>query len=259
LNLPINKIICGDCIEVMKKFPDESIDMILTDPPFMISREIKIHRASNLKYKGKDINLHFGSWDAQWRTREEYLDWCKLWLSECVRLLKPYRHLVFFFDRQKVTPIWDFLESMDMKGRGFLYWLKTNPVPRGRKVDMMRCFETAFWFTKTAVKQDYYNWQLGQQRDYVEAPIPGHTTKEDGERCHPCQKPVKVAKVWIAYLSKPGDIILDPFTGSGTFCLAAVKLGRKFIGIEIDPKYVEKAKEKVAKEISQLKLFTRGE
>jgi len=95
LSLPINKIVCGNCLEVMKELPDESIDMILTDPPFMISKEVKIHRASNLKYKGKDINLHFGSWDTQWKTREEYLDWCKLWLSECVRVLKPYRHLVF--------------------------------------------------------------------------------------------------------------------------------------------------------------------
>jgi len=162
---------------------------------------------------------------------------------------------VFFFDRQKVTPIWDFLESMDMKGRGFLYWLKTNPVPRARKVDMMRCFETAFWFTKTAVKQDYYNWQLGQQKDYVEAPIPGNTTKEDGKRIHPTQKPVKVAKVWISYLSKPNDIVLDPFAGSGTFCLAAVKLNRRFIGIEISPIYVSMARKRIEPEIRQRRLF----
>jgi len=91
-----------------------------------------------------------------------------------------------------------------------------------------------------------FNYQLGQQRNYVEAPIPGHTTKEDGERIHPTQKPLKPIKVWILYLSNPGDLILDPFCGSGTVCLAAKMLNRHFIGIEKDEEYCKTAKERIA-------------
>jgi len=246
--LPVNQIILGDCLEGLKKLPDESIDMILSDPPFRISQQIKIGRSSNTKYKAnKDIDLYFGSWDDQWESDEEYIEWCKVWLRECVRVLKPYRHLLFFFDKKKVTSVWDFLESIGMKGRSPLFWLKVNPVPRGRKVDFMKSLEECLWFTKTAVKQKYFNWQLGQHLDYVKAPIPGHTSKEDGPiRLHPCQKPVKVAKVWISYLSNPGDIVLDPFTGSGSFCLAAAILGRKYIGFEINKEYAEAAEKRLA-------------
>jgi len=534
----------------------------------MISQEIKIARSSNVKYRGKDIDLDFGSWDKQWRTEEEYLDWCKRWLKECVRVLKPYRHLVFFFDKKKITPVWEYLENLGMKGRSPLYWIKclngsmkllckinnettflpireiyrlknehasevrllspkgewikvveiqkqysqgialylqdgsilkvtpehkfkingefisanklkvgdildkvekiditegrnkaffnfdlgwaiglflaegslgkdgtevrfslnkkevrfyyklksivdgfnspirkhiyrngliviidcfifsgiirkfiqgkgakkkflnirellktnneflegilkgffdgdgmkeetrvtmrfglsdnkqlaetllvlssilgydfrlkkrfvnyqngrkkamwisigksqhkgfktyptqikrilsikeanayynfslekehqfilpnriishnSNPVPRGRKVDFMKAVEMALWFTKTAVKQDYFNWRLGQARDYVVDSIPQHP------RYHPTQKAEKPLIQWINYLSKPGDIVMDPFIGSGTTAVVARQLGRNFIGFEINSEYVKLAEKRLAQQV----------
>lgn len=229
----INQVICGDVIQELKKFPDESVDFILTDPPYMISKEIIIGRSQNVKYKGKDIVLDFGEWDNQWKTSEEYMEWTKQWLKECVRILKPYRHLVFFFDKRKISYVWDYLESLNMKGRSPLYWIKENPVPRGRKVDFMKAVEMALWFTKEKVLQKFFNWQLGQAKDYVFDSIPHHP------RYHPTQKAEKPLSQWIKYLSNEGEIVLDPFSGSGTILLTAKKLKRNYIGIEINSDYIK--------------------
>jgi len=240
----INKVVQGDCIKVMQQMPGNCVDMILTDPPYMISSQTRISRNSASKYKGKDIDLNFGEWDAQWKPEEDYLNWCKEWLKECVRILKPYRHLIFLFDRIKITSIWEYLETLNMKGRSPLSWIKSNPTPRGRKVDFMKAVETAFWFTKEAVKQDYFNWQLGQAKDYVIDSVPHNP------RYHPTQKAEKPLKQWIEYLSKPQEIVFDPFAGSGTTLVVAKKLNRKFIGIEIDEYYGEIARKRLA-EISE--------
>lgn len=236
----MGKIIKGDALKILKQFPSQSVDMILTDPPYMISKEIKIGRSNNTKYKAsKDIDLDFGSWDKQWKTEFEYLNWCKKWLKECVRVLKSYCHLVFFFDKKKITPIWNYLEKLGMKGRSPLYWIKSNPVPRGRKVDFMKAVEMALWFTKDAVKQTHFNWKLGQAKDYVIDSVPQHP------RYHPTQKAEKPLIQWISYLTQPNDIVLDPFMGSGTTCIVAKKLGRDYIGIELKEEYVKIAEKRI--------------
>ena len=240
-NLPINEIIQGDCLEILKTFPDNSVDAVITDPPYMISQQVKIGRSPNTKYKAnKDIDLNFGEWDNQWETEKEYIDWCKKWLKECVRVLKPYHHLVFFFDKKKITPVWEYLEKLGMKGRSPLYWIKSNPVPRGRKVDFMKAVEMALWFTKDGVKQDYFNWQLGQAKDYVIDSIP------QCPRYHPTQKAEKPLIQWMNYLTKQGDVVLDPFVGSATTCVVAKKLNRKYIGIDINSNYIEIAKARLS-------------
>lgn len=242
------KLYLGDARHFMSLLSDESVDFILTDPPWMISQEVTIHRASNLKYKGKDISLHFGLWDDQWNDDWEYIAWCREWLAECVRVLKPCCHLVFFFDKKKVSYVWYYLEELGMKGRSPLFWLKTNPVPRGRKVDFMKSLEMALWFTKGAIKQERFNWKLGQQRDYVEASIP------QNPRYHPAQKPLEVLGVWIRYLSKEGELILDPFCGSGSTLVAARKTGRRWVGCDIDKDFLEVAKRRIESTAVQLGL-----
>lgn len=247
----VNKIIHGNSLEILKQLADESVDFVFTDPPFFISKEIAIHRSFNCKYKGKDISLYFGDWDNQWKTKEEYIEWCKGWLKECVRVLKNYRHMVFFFDPFKISYLIDYLEGMGMKARTPLYWIKKNPVPQARCVSMMSAVEAMYWFTKGKVKRDFYNWQLGQHPNYIICSIP---RGEKGKR-HPTQKPLEVAKWVISYLSKPGDIVLDPFCGSGNFLVAAKMLGRNFIGIEVVSDFYEMAKDRVGKTIDFLRFL----
>lgn len=236
------RLYCGDCRD-MKEVADGEADMVLTDPPWMVSREVKIHRSMNpLKYKyvGPDISLDFGSWD-HFESEEEYWEFTRAWLAEATRCLKDTGHLISFFDQHKVTPLIGYAEGLGYRMRQHLYWLKTNPVPRARKVDFMIALEHACWFTKGTSSGATFNYQLGQQRNYVEAAIPGHTTRLDGPRSHPTQKPVKVLMKWIEYLTNPGDIVLDPMCGSGATLVAAKLLGRKAIGYDISEEYVKLA------------------
>lgn len=263
MELPINQVVCGDCVEVMGKWPDGCIDAVITDPPWFVSQQVTIHRQMNpkkyskkipdgrydkdgkWKYRGRDINLDFGPWD-HFESEEDYWNFTEAWLKEATRVLKPRGHLITFFDQNRISRLIDYARGLDMKMRQHLYWLKTNPVPRARKVDFMVALEAAVWFTKSTKSGATFNYQLGQQRNYVESPIPGHTTKEDGGRDHPTQKPVKVLKVWISYLTNESDIVVDPLCGCGPTLMAAKKLGRRYIGIDIEPKYVEVSKRRLS-------------
>lgn len=246
---------CADAIELLKEFPDGSVDLIITDPPYMISQEVKIARSSNYKYKGKDISLNFGQWDTQWKDKNEYLEWCYEWIKEGIRILKDYKHFLFFFDKAKISYAWDFMEENGMKGRSPVFWIKSNPVPRARKVDFMKAVEMCLWFTKRAVKVGYFNYQLGEHSDYLICSIPSNNNKIEGGRFHPTQKPVKFFSWLVMYLSNENEIVLDPFIGSGTLAVVCEKLNRRWIGIEISEEYCEIAKKRILNKIKQGKLF----
>ena len=243
----VNKIICGNSLEVMKSIPTGSIDLVLTDPPYRISSTVKIRRQRNpmkfgkvYKYQGKDISFEFGEWDI-FPTLKDYLKFSKAWFHEAIRVLKKGGHIISFWDKHKLTYIVRWAEKLNVKPRQPLFWLKSNPVPCARKVNFMSGVELAFWGTKetTARKFATFNYQLGQHPDYFMHSIVGHTTYKDGGRSHPCQKPISFGEWVILYLSNKGDIILDPFCGSGAFCVAAKGLNRKYIGIDSKKKYTE--------------------
>jgi len=247
-------IYCADCRLVLPHIPNKSIDLVLTDPPWGVSREVVIHRSMNpkkYKYVGKDINLDFGEWD-RFESVFAYREFTQNWLTPTSKCLKDGGHLISFFDQNKISYLIEDAELLDLSIRQHLYWLKTNPVPRARKVDFMISLEQACWFTKSSKSGATFNYQLGQQMNYVSAPIPGHTLKDDGERSHPTQKPFKVLAVWVNYLSNIGELVLDPFLGSGTTAYCAKKLGRKCIGIEIEERYCQIAVKRLSQSVMRL-------
>ena len=247
----LGRLYLGDCLEILLQIED-TVDLVLTDPPWNVSREVVIHRSMNpkkYKYTGKDINLDFGEWD-HFESEKEYLEFTLRWMDEATRLLKPSGHLISFFDQNLTTELIRIGESLGLQMRQHLYWLKLNPVPRARKVDFMVALEHACWFTKPPRKGATFNYQLGQQRNYVEAPIPSGRW-----RIHPTQKPLKVLETWISYLTNPGDLVLDPFAGSGSTAVACEKLGRRWIAIEKEGEYFEKAVEWLESITAQLDLF----
>jgi len=252
------ELIYQDALEFLKSLKTESVDLIFTDPPFMISRETKLIRKKDTgyKFKGKTVDLDFGDWDKRWESKEEYLEWCKLWWNECIRVLKPYRHLVFFFDKAKISYAWDYMEENGMIGRQPLFWIKANPVPGFRKVCFNNSVELMLWFTKTAVKQKYFNYQEGYSNDYIMASVVPKKSKADGIRIHPTQKPVRVCEWIIRYLSKKGDLVVDPFAGSGSVAIACIRLGRQFKGVENNKEFFDKASKRIEKELNKLRLFT---
>ena len=256
----LNQIIHANCLKILPQIPSNSIDMVLCDPPYMISSSVKIARQSNpqsfakrYKYKGKDISFEFGTWDI-FPSLKDYLKFSKQWFTECIRVLKKGGHIISFWDKHKITYLVKWAEKLDVKNRQCIFFIKTNPVPQARKVAFMSGVEMAHWGTKITTQRKFatFNYEIGQHADYFRHCIVGHTTREDGERVHPTQKPIAMMKWLISYLSNPDDIILDPFAGSGTTLAAAKSLGRKYIGIEKEEKYVNTCKERLAQQFLDL-------
>jgi len=237
----IDKIICGNCFEIMKGIPDGEVPFIFTDPPYMISNKVVITRGRNkMKFKGSDIKQDFGDWD-KFGSLDEFMTWTFEWIDECVRILRPGGMFCSYFDRDKVNFLSHYLKNKHgFKVKGYYADLKSNPVPQARKVKWMNGWEIIGLWQKSGGKLTY-NYKLGQAKDWGIRPVVGHTTKEDGERIHPTQKPISVAKKFVSYWSNEWDTVMDPFCGTGFVLIAAKDLNRHFIGIDKEQKYCQKA------------------
>jgi DNA modification methylase len=237
-----NVVYLGDCLEGLKKLPDESVDAVITDPPFAISNEVVITRGRNkMKFKGTDIKLDFGEWD-KFDSFEDYLQFTFQWLDECVRILKDGKMLISYFDRDKINFISYYLQKKYyFKFKGYFAQVKSNPVPQARKVKWMNGWEEAGLWQKPHGKLTF-NYKLGQQKDWECVPIVGGKERTK----HPTQKPLKIIRLFINYWTNEGDLIIDPFAGSGTTLVACKELNRQFIGFEISPEYCEIIKKRLA-------------
>ena len=230
---------CGDSLEILSCL-DTTVDLILTDPPYMVSRN------DTIRLRTHDISLNFGEWD-YWKSEEDYLSWITSYLEVMVKVLRKGGHLVFFIDKLRLGYFADFLSRRGMIIRQPLFWIKTNPPPRMRKVSFMVSVEAALWATKETKERKYatFNFQLGQSKDYQLLPIPNSHDRLEGPRIHPTQKPVRWGAWVIKYLTNENDLVLDPFAGSGSFLLAAELTNRRWIGIEKDPGYFNRAVERI--------------
>ncbi|AOQ23070.1 Modification methylase DpnIIB [Moorella thermoacetica] len=229
-----------DCLTVMPFLAENGVaaDMIITDPPYGISRNVVIKRGEGTKFSGGDISLYFGPWD-DFAGEEDFWGFTLAWVRAADKLLRPGGMFCSFFDRDKINFLSAFLQkSLGYKQKGYFLWVKPNPVPQVRKVKFMNAWEVCGMWQKPGGPLTF-DWRLGQHPDYLILP-----TNADGKRLHPTQKPLRLAETLVAYWSRPGDLILDPFLGSGTTVLAAKRLGRKCIGIEQDEKYCRVAAER---------------
>lgn len=236
----INKVICGDCLEILSQIPDESVDMIFIDPPYNISNETVIHRSRNpmkYKYVGKDIKMIFGEWDI-FDTAEDFFKFTEQWFNESIRILKPNGHIISFFDKVRISYLYELGEKLGISRRQPLFWIKSNPVPCARKINFMNSVEMMYWGTKfTEKKTDaIFNYKLGQHRDYIECPIP---QKQGAEKRHPTQKPLDLARWLISYLTNKEQIVIDFFVGYGTVPVVCKELNRKYIVIDISSECCE--------------------
>jgi site-specific DNA-methyltransferase (adenine-specific) len=243
-------IIMGDCLSVMPTLPENSVDSIITDPPYNISRPIVISR-KNLRLKtarrNSDITMDFGEWDKF--TPEAFDDFMFAFLTQSYRVLKPTGGVVVFCDRMFVSQLWALAESVGFKGKQVLVWHKTNPVPQFRKKNFVSATEFMSWFVKD--NGEGYTFNFGKQTEmhnFIEGPIcMGNERLE-----HPTQKPEYVMRQLVTWFSNVGDTILDPFMGSGTTGVACILEYRDFIGIEIDEKYVQIARKRIADMVGPL-------
>lgn len=217
----IHKLILGDCLDVMKKMPDKSIDLILTDIPFNISKDNNFKTMKDRKGRN---GIDFGEWDKGFDIT------C---LELLPRLLKPNGSIIIFHSFEQYSQIIDILKNeMELKDR--MIWEKTNPMPRNRDRRYVNNIEMFSWYVKTKSK-----WVFNRQNEKYDACVFRYPSESGSgyTRYHPCQKNLRLITNLILRHSNEGQIVFDPFMGSGTTGVACLNTNRNFIGIELNEEY----------------------
>ena len=212
----------GDCLERMKEIPDESIDLVLTDPPYNIARD------NNFTTMGR-AGIDFGEWD---KNADLFS-----YIKECSRVLTKNGSFVVFNDWKNLGDISRFAESFGFDTKDMLRLEKTNPMPRNRDRRYITDYECAIWLTKKKAKWCFNRQDTSYQRPKFVCSI--------DKGLHPTQKSLKLMQELVIIHSNKGDTILDCFMGSGTTGVAALNLSRGFIGIEQDEGYFKIAQDRI--------------
>lgn len=231
VSLPVNQVVCGDCVEVMKDFPDESIDLVIVDPPYI----------------SKTFNL------ANWR---QDISFQKEWIAQVYRVIKKHGTCYVFWNVFKIDVMKSMLEQQKFDLRNIIVCHHPNIVGKsfiGDKYAYRLSWEPIFYVSKGTPRYSIRNrFQEFSKNsfDVWKITYPQSNFKKD-PKLHPAQKPIKVMERIILASSNEDELILDPFVGSGTSCVASKKLGRGWIGIDINPEYVEMAKKRLMRECNQ--------
>lgn len=208
----------GDCLQRMKEIPDNSIDLILTDPPYNIARKNNFHTMGR-------AGIDFGEWDKGFDLFS-YID-------ELPRVCTKDANVVIFNDWKNIGEIAKYAESKGFVIKDMLRWEKSNPMPRNRDRRFIVDYEVAVWLTMPKAK-----WVFNRQSDSYDRPcFKGSLTPKSEKTEHTTQKPVWLMEELLKVLSNEGQTILDMFMGSGSTIVAALNTNRKAIGIEMDEKY----------------------
>jgi|SRR5690625_871339 len=228
--MELNNVYNMDCVEGMQQMEDASVDLIIADPPYVIAREGNFH---TMNRAGTD----FGEWDYDF-DNEPYL-------TESYRLLKPGGSLLTFNDFKKATTVYDITEKLGFEYKDTLVWKKTNPIPRNRDRRYVPDVEMVQWYIKPGNAWTFNRQQETYESSVISFPVEGGT---NSTRFHPTQKPEKLVEYFIRMHSNKGDIVLDPFMGSGTTAVAAINQKRHFFGFERNETYFLKLQDRLKRE-----------
>ena len=249
MTLPLDTILPGDCIEVLAQLPEASVDLVFADPPYNLQLQNDLYRPNHSKVDAVD-----DAWD-KFGSFAEYDAFTRAWLSACRRVLKDNGTLWVIGSYHNIYRVGAILQDLDFWILNDVVWVKDNPMPNFRGVRFTNAHETLLWAQKTRGAKYTFNHQamkalnddLQMRSDWR---LPLATGKErlkiNGEKAHSTQKPESLLYRALLSSSNPGDVILDPFFGSGTTGAVAKKLGRHFIGIERNPVYVDVALQRIA-------------
>jgi DNA modification methylase len=227
-----------DCLKVLGKIGDDTVDLIVTDPPYNLGEFAK-SRAANLQNMRDNFFVAAG-WD-----NVGYNEWKQLmnsFFKEAARVSKVGGSLLMFMSIMKLETIIEMAQE-----HGFYYktvgvWHKTNPMPRNMNLHFINSTEPWLYFVYKK-KTGTFNNDGKALHDFIETSVTPKREKECGT--HPTQKPLDLIKFFVKTLSNDGDLVIDPFMGSGTSAVAAKELNRNFIGIELDENYYKIAKERI--------------
>ena len=256
----LNQVILQDCVEGMKLLPDKSVDLVIADPPYNLSKgnHWKWDRSVKLKGMGGNWNKVMEDWDNM--ELQDYFIFSTSWINEVKRVLKPSGSLWIYGTYHNIGIMNVILQIFKIEILNEIIWYKRNSFPNLSGRRFTASHESILW-AHVGKKRDYYfNYKLMRTKQFPEDGL-----KSDGKQMrtvwdipnnkhkveikfgkHPTQKPIRLCERIILATSKPGDIILVPFCGAGSECVAAKTLGRRFISFEIDKEYRNIAQKRLA-------------
>jgi site-specific DNA-methyltransferase (adenine-specific)/modification methylase len=248
-----NTIIQGDCVELLKKLPDNSVDLIFADPPYNLQLNGELYRPNQTK-----VDAVNDEWD-KFDSIQAYDEFCRQWLSECHRVLKNTGSIWVIGTYHNIFRVGAIMQNLNFWLLNDIIWIKTNPMPNFKGTRFNNAHETLIWATKS--KNSNYTFHYHsmkvmnddlQMRSEWWIPIcqGEERIKVNGKKAHSTQKPAELLYRVILSTSKVSDLVLDPFSGSGTTAAVAKRLGRQFLAFEREPFYVEVANQRLNKVVA---------
>jgi site-specific DNA-methyltransferase (adenine-specific)/modification methylase len=248
--IKINEIHHGDSVELLKKLPGNSIDLIFADPPYNLQLRGDLFRPDQSKVSAVNDN-----WD-KFGSFRSYDDFTEAWLAECHRVIKNTGSIWVIGTYHNIFRVGSILQNKGFWILNDIIWIKTNPMPNFKGTRFTNAHETLIWAARSETSKYTFHYRtmkgfnddLQMRSDWLIPICQGsERIKENGQKAHSTQKPEELLYRIILATSNPGDLVLDPFTGSGTTAAVAKKLGRNFIGFERELSYVKMARERVEK------------
>ena len=248
--MPMNQIVQGDCIANMNALPAESVDLVFADPPYNLQLGGDLSRPDNSHVAGVTE-----AWD-QYDTMDAYDLFTQEWMAAARRILKPNGAIWVMGSYHNIFRVGTVLQDQQFWILNDIIWRKTNPMPNFRGTRFTNAHETLIWASKSEDAKPTFHYDAMkmlnegvQMRSDWTLPIctgRERLKKSDGKKAHPTQKPESLLHRVILATTNPGDVIVDPFFGTGTTGAVAKKLGRKFIGFEREEEYIIHASRRIA-------------
>lgn len=269
----------GDCIEGMKELPDNCVDLIISDPPYNLSKSgaWKWDNSVSLAGMGGNWNITNENWDNM--SLGDYFNFSMAWMYEAKRILKSTGSMWIFGTYHNIGIINIVCQILNIEIINEVIWYKKNAFPNLSGRRLTASHETMLWVHSGTNKREYYfDYEYSKNGEFLSDGLksPGKQMRTVWDLSnnkkreelkygkHPTQKPIKILTRMIKLSSKPGDIMLTPFSGAGSECVAAKMTGRHYIGFEVEEKYCDISEERLLhteQKMEQTNIFqlTKGE
>ncbi len=248
--LPANRVLRGDCVAALESLPAECADLCFADPPYNLQLGGELHRPDNSRVDGVDA-----AWD-RFSDFASYDAFTRAWLGAVRRVLKPTGSLWVIGSYHNIYRVGAALQDMGFWLINDIVWRKANPMPNFKGTRFTNAHETLLWCARDPEARYTFNYEalkaanddLQMRSDWFLPICAGGERLKDssGKKLHPTQKPEALLMRIMAAATKPGDLVVDPFLGSGTSAAVAKRLGRRWIGIERDEAYADAAEKRIA-------------
>src|ERR1700720_879485 len=244
------RVVVGDCIAEMAKLPAASVDLVFADPPYNLQLQGDLKRPDDSRVDAVDDD-----WD-KFSNFAAYDDFTRAWLAACRRVMKPNATLWVIGSYHNIFRVGAILQDLGFWILNDVIWRKSNPMPNFRGRRFTNAHETLIWASRESAARRYtFNYEalkagnedIQVRSDWTVALCTGEERLKggDGKKLHPTQKPEALLARVILASSRPDDLVLDPFCGTGTTGAVARRLGRRFIGIERDQGYAQAAVQRI--------------